>query len=79
MGLRNDQVISVREQIEGILEEVYRAAINCSLHTEDCNSKRVLCTLRRVWNGVKITNSLANTLDFRVVAVSGLILNRREQ
>lgn len=62
MRLRHDQVVSVWEETESILEEVNRSAIDSGLHTEECDSKGVLGILRWVRDHGKIINLLFTDL-----------------
>lgn len=48
--LSHNQVVSVWEQIEGILEEVDRSAVDGCLHTEESDGKSVFGILGRIWD-----------------------------
>ena len=72
--LGHDQVVPIREAVEGILQEVLTAAIEGSLHTEQSNSEGILRRLRRIWNGSKVIDLLASGLDVRVSAILSLQL-----
>ena len=76
MRLGHDKVVASREQVEGIFEEVDGTAINCCLHAEQGDGKRILCQLRRVRDRVQVMNLLsANALNLRVLAVSAVLLD----
>ena len=80
MRLGHDKVVASREQVEGIFEEVDGAAIDCCLHAEQSDGKRILCQLRRVRDRVQVMNLLsANALNLRVLAVSAVLLDFRQK
>lgn len=67
--LSHDQVVFVWELLEGILEEVFAAAVKCRLHTEKRHSEGILCRSWWVWYGSLIIKLLTNHLDLWVSTV----------
>lgn len=48
MRLSNDEVITIGIHLEGIFEEILRAAVKHGLHAEESHCKGILCGLLRV-------------------------------
>jgi hypothetical protein len=62
MRLSDNQVVSVREQIKRILEEVFRSAIKSWFHTEKSNRKSILRWFYWIRNCSEIINLLTYAL-----------------
>lgn len=75
MRLSHNQVVSIWEKTERILEEVDRSAIDSSLHTEECDCEGVLGILGWVRYHGKIMNLLfTDLLDLHDITVYSVLL-----
>ncbi len=75
MRLGHDQVVSVWEKTESILEEVDRSAIDSGFHTEERDCEGVLGILRWVRDHGKIINLLfTDLLNLKDIAVYSVFL-----
>ena len=79
VGLGDDQVVPVWEELEGILEEVDRSTVNSCFHTEQSDREGVLGRLGRVRDRVQVSDLLADSLDRGVVRVLAMLLNLRQE
>lgn len=78
--LSHNQVVSVWEKIECILEEIDRSAVDSCLHTEESDGKSVFGILRRIWDHSQVVDLLsADLLNFIVVAVQSMLFQVWQQ
>lgn len=79
MGLSHNQIVTIGEQVEGVLQEVLRTAVEHGLHAEKGNCKGILSRLGRVGDSGLIINELDNLLNFGVAGVLLIVSDIGEQ
>jgi hypothetical protein len=67
--LRDDQVVTVRELFECVLQKVLRARVKSCLHAEERDGEGVLEAVRSVRDGSQVVDLLNDALDLGVVTV----------
>ena len=76
MWLCDNQVLTVWVEIEGVLQEVGRARIESSLHTEKSAGECVFVLIWHIRNSINFMDIFSNLLNLRVITVMGAWLYR---
>lgn len=69
MGLGYDQVVSVWEEFEGVVQEVSGSGVKGCFYAEESDGEGVLCFFRGVWYGFEVVNLGYDSFVFVIFGV----------